>query len=371
MNNKRVVVAMSGGVDSSVTAALLKEAGDEVIGVTMRLWSEERPDLPTHYRHCCSVEAIDDARRVCQILGISFYVMNFERQFQSEVVDYFCREYRQGRTPNPCLACNQRIKFHLLLQKALALGADYLATGHYAGIDQVDGKYRLLKARDTAKDQSYALYTLGQDELKHLLFPLGNYRKDDVRSLAAKWGLPVADKAESQEICFIPDNDYHRFLSERLLPEPGGIFDTQGRRLGRHQGIAFYTVGQRHGLGLARGQRLYVTSIDAARNALVVGPEDELLGSSLHATAINYVSGQVPNGPTSISAKIRYRSPEAPATLLPQGRGALVRFDQPQRAITPGQAVVFYQGEAVLGGGIIQDEAVEPRHQSPANSEVV
>ncbi|OGO04431.1 MAG: tRNA 2-thiouridine(34) synthase MnmA [Chloroflexi bacterium RBG_13_54_9] len=359
MKQKRVVVAMSGGVDSSVAAALLKEAGYEVIGITMRLWSEERPDLPTHYRHCCSVEAIDDARRVCQILGIPFYVMNFERRFQSEVVDYFCHEYRVGRTPNPCLVCNQRIKFDFLLQEALALEADYLATGHYARIDQVDGKYRLLKARDTAKDQSYALFTLGQEELQHLLFPLGDYRKAEVRCLAAKWGLPVADKADSQEICFIPDNDYHRFLRERLPSEPGEIFDSQGRRLGTHQGIAFYTVGQRHGLGLASGQRLYVTDIDAKRNSLVVGPENELCSDSLWAYAVSYISGEASDGPTTISAKIRYRSPEAPATLLPQDRGALVSFDQPQRAITPGQAVVFYRGESVLGGGIIEGKSVK------------
>jgi tRNA-specific 2-thiouridylase len=306
------------------------------------------------------VEAIDDARRVCQVLGIPFYVVNFERRFQSEVVDYFCREYRLGRTPNPCLACNKKIKFHSLLQKALALGADYLATGHYARIDRVGGKYRLLKARDTAKDQSYALFTLGQKELQHLLFPLGEYRKAEVRCLAAEWGLPVADKAESQEICFIPDNDYHRFLSERLPSEPGEIFDVQGRRLGTHHGIAFYTVGQRHGLGLASGRRLYVTDIDAKRNALMVGSEDELRGASLYTNAVSYVSGEVSDAPVAISAKIRYRSPEAPATLLPQGQGALVLFDQPQRAISPGQAVVFYHGEVVLGGGIIEGKSVKP-----------
>ena len=354
MSKRRVVVAMSGGVDSSLTAALLKEAGYEVIGVTMRLWTEERPDLPTYHRHCCSVEAIDDARRVCQILGVPFYMMNFERQFQSEVVDYFCYEYSRGRTPNPCIVCNQRIKFHLLLRKAVALGADYLATGHYARIDRVDGKYRLLRASHPAKDQSYALFTLGQKELEHILCPLGDYRKADVRHLAMKLGLPVADKEESQEVCFIPDNNYRRFLSERLPSEPGEIFNVQGQELGGHQGIAFYTVGQRHGLGLALGKRLYVAKIDAARNALIVGSEDELLDNSLYANTVSYISGQEPDKPTAITAKIRYRSPEAAATLLPQGTGALVLFDQSQRAITPGQAVVFYQGEVVLGGGIIE-----------------
>jgi len=356
MGKGRVVVAMSGGVDSSLAAALLKEAGYEVIGITMRLWAEESPDLPSRRRPCCLTEDVNDARRVCHILDVPYYVLNFERQFRTWVVDYFCREYSGGRTPNPCLACNQQIKFHFLLKKVLALGADYLATGHYARIDRSQGEIRLLKAIDGAKDQSYALYTLGQRELQHLLLPLGEHHKADARRMAAQRGLPVADKADSQEICFIPDGDYRPFLAQHLTPAPGEIVDTRGRVLGRHRGLAFHTVGQRRGLGLASGKRLYVVRMEPSANRLVVGEAQELLSDTLFAKKLNWVRGSPPPGSRPITAKIRYKSPEAAAVLHDTGADWVkVSFLQPQRAIAPGQAVVFYQGNAVLGGGIIDD----------------
>ncbi|MFH1485530.1 MAG: tRNA 2-thiouridine(34) synthase MnmA [Chloroflexota bacterium] len=354
MSKGRVVVAMSGGVDSAVAAALLKEAGYEVIGVTMRLWTLETPGIPTAHRRCCSVEAIDDARRVCQILDIPYYILNFEEEFQSHVVDYFCQEYARGRTPNPCIACNRHVKFNFLLEKALALGADYLATGHYARIVEDDGKYRLLRAVDSSKDQSYVLYTLGQRELRHLVFPLGPLRKEDTRRKAAVLNLSVADKVESQDICFITEGNYHVFLAERIASSPGELVDLAGRVMGRHRGVAFYTVGQRHGLGLASREPLYVVAIDPADNRLVVGGREELLRDRLMAGDVSFVSGEAPATPLGVTAKIRYKSPEARATLVCVNSRVEVRFAEPQWAITPGQAVVFYLGEEVLGGGTIE-----------------
>jgi len=342
MSKPRVAIAMSGGVDSSLSAALLQEAGYEVLGVSMQLWKEE-----------ADLSSVEEARQVCQLLGIPFYRLNLEPQFQSYVVDYFCGEYARGRTPNPCIACNQQIKFDLLLRRALSLGAEYLATGHYARIEGSGGEYRLLKGVDPGSDQSYFLYTLGQWELQHLLFPLGSYLKTEVRHMAAERGLPMADKPKSQDLCFIPNGDYRDFLRGHISPVPGEIVDPEGKVLGRHQGIAFYTVGQRTGLGLASGKRLYVIVIDVHNNILVVGPEDKLFASKLLATEVGFV-GEKPQQPVAIKAKIRYRSPEASAMLYPHEDGAEVRFHQPQRAITPGQAVVFYQDDQVLGGGIIE-----------------
>ena len=350
----RVVVAMSGGVDSSTTAALLVERGYDVIGVMMRLWAEEGKGGSTN--RCCSPEAIEDARRVCDILDIPFYLINYEREFKREVVDLFIAEYARGRTPNPCLACNRHIKFDLLLHRALALEAQYLATGHYARVWQVDGRYQLLQGCDRAKDQSYVLYMLGQKELRHLLLPLGDYTKGQVRAMARQRGLPVAEKAESQDLCFLVDNDYRRFLRV-YAPEsiwPGPILDTAGRTIGQHKGLPFYTIGQREGLGIAAPEALYVMQVNVACNALVVGARAELGRPELVATGINYVSGQIPQEPLEITAKIRYQAIEAEALLIPLEDGrARVTFAQPQRDITPGQGVVFYQGEVVLGGGII------------------
>ena len=354
MSRKRVTVAMSGGVDSSVAAALLLRQGYDVVGVTMRLWTLEDPEAPLHHRRCCSVDDNEDARAVCDTLGIPHYVLNFEREFATTVVDYFCQEYLRGRTPNPCLACNEHVKFRPLLAKALVLEADYLATGHYCRIERNGSGYELWRARDEAKDQSYVLYVLGQEELPRLLFPLGDYTKADVRRIAAELRLPVADKPDSADICFIPRGDYRRFLAERFPQQPGDIVDGDGRILGRHQGIGGYTVGQRRGLPARGGEEpLYVVGLDPTRNVVTVGRHDELLSNVLWAEDVSFVSGEAPAGPLAVEAKIRYRSEAAPALLTVADGHAEVRFERPQRAITPGQAVVFYQGSRVLGGGII------------------
>ncbi len=341
MPRKRVAVAMSGGVDSSVAAALLKQAGYEVSGIYMKLWAGEGSDL----------------ERTCQILDIPLYQLDLENEFKRLVVDYFCEEYRLGRTPNPCIVCNQRIKFGLLLDRVLGMGADYLATGHYARIEPRPDGYQLLKAADKAKDQSYFLYRLGQRQLQHLLLPLGSLGKAEVRRLAAELGLPTVSRRDSQDVCFIPDNDRRSFITAHIPLQPGDIVDTDGRVLGRHSGLARYTVGQHQGLGLASDKRLYVLKLDSTENRVVVGSEDQLLGNTLSASRPSWVSGKAPREPTDTTAKVRYRSPEAAAELSLNHEMVTVRFRQPQRAIAPGQAVVFYQGDAVLGGGIIEDRA--------------
>lgn len=361
----RVVVALSGGVDSATAAALLVEQGYEVIGIMMRLWVAG--EWPLENR-CCSSEAVDDARRVAYLLDIPFYLVNYEQPFRTHVVDYFLEEYARGRTPNPCLACNKFIKFGLLLERALSLDAAYLATGHYCRIARSNGRYRLLRGVDRRKDQSYMLYMLGQKELSRLIFPLGDLTKEQVRSLAAQRGLPVAEKAESQDLCFTPTGDYRSFLQANRpnLLAPGPILDLEGNQIGMHKGLAFYTVGQRHGLGLGSSNRrmltgtnpepLYVIRLDPERKAVIVGPENALWRRELVASQVSFVSGEGPAGSVTVTAKVRYRSPEAPATIEPLGDGRLlVRFQEPQRAITPGQAIVFYQGDEVLGGGIIDE----------------
>ncbi len=347
---ERVVVAMSGGVDSSVAATLLVEQGYDVVGVMMRLWAEGE-------NRCCAPQAVDDARRVAAQLGIPFYLVNYEAEFQARVVDYFIAEYSQGRTPNPCLACNRHIRFGRLLQHAQALDARYLATGHYARVDRVNGYYRLRMGADPQKDQSYVLYMLGQEELRQVLFPVGNLTKGQVRQIAAQRGLPVAERAESMELCFVADNDYRRFLRQRAphAVQPGPILDTAGREIGRHQGLPFYTAGQRKGLGIAAAEALYVLHLDVERNALIVGPARELGRRSLLAEAVSYVNGKPPDSPLRVRAKIRYKAALADATWIPlEGSQARVEFDAPLRDITPGQAVVAYQGDVVLGGGIIR-----------------
>lgn len=343
---------MSGGVDSSLAAALLVEAGYDVIGVTLRLWSDPDADA-VGLRRCCSLDDAEDARRVCQHLGIPFYNLNFEAPFRRYVVGPFCQEYARGRTPNPCLACNEHIKFRILLQRALAWDAGYLATGHYATIEQRDGRYHLLQAPDSSKDQSYVLYTLGQAELQHLLFPVGGYTKVQVRAMAQQRGLPVARKPDSQEICFAP-GDYRLLVAGLAAAQPGPIVDSQGRRLGEHHGLTGYTVGQRRGLGLAHGQPYYVTHLEPEANTLVVGPESELMADALWVSRLHLVSGEMLTEPVRCTARIRYQTPAAPATVVPSGPGAEVHFDRPQRAIAPGQAVVLYQGVEVLGGGTIE-----------------
>ena len=359
MKLERVIVAMSGGVDSSVAALLLHQQGYEVVGVTMRLWTVERDDLPALSKRCCSVEDVDDARRVCQAIGAPHYVLNFEREFQEHVVDVFCREYDRGRTPNPCLLCNDKIKFNFLLQRDMFLEADYIATGHYARIRRTAGGDKLLKGADHRKDQSYVLFNLGQAELRRLLLPVGEYPKDRIREMAAEAGLVVAGKPDSTEICFIPDGDLRKFLGDRVRPAQGELVDENGAVLGQHPGIQFFTIGQRRGLGLQgnTGSPVYVVDIDPETDRVTLGPNESLYRTDFWASRVNFISGEPPQGPVEITAKIRYKASESAATLIARGDRAELHFREPQRAITPGQAVVFYDGEEVLGGGTIELEA--------------
>lgn len=353
MERGRVVVGMSGGVDSSVAAALLVEQGYEVVGITMRLWTLHDSDALPGKQQCCSVEDVDDAAAVAQSLDIPHYVLNFEQQFQEKVVDYFVAEYARGRTPNPCLACNEFIKYRTLLDRAVALDAAYLATGHYARVQHGPHGHRLLRAADAAKDQSYVLYTLGQAELARLLFPIGDFHKEEVRRIAARHALPVADKPDSEEICFVPNNDYRTFLADRLPPRPGAIVDiTTGATVGAHDGITGYTVGQRKGLG-AFGAPRYVVGLRPEQNLVLIGSDQELHTRTAVAERLRFTTGAPPPAGTRIEAKIRYKSRPAAATVTVDGDRATVQFDEPQRAITPGQAVVFYDGDEVLGGGTI------------------
>lgn len=372
----RVVVGMSGGVDSSVAAALLKEQGYDVVGVMLRLWAEplaehdgedgDGEDTPVRENACCSIESLSDARRVAAQLDIPFYVINVEEPFRETIVDYFYDEYRAGRTPNPCLRCNRYIRFTLLLERALALEADYLATGHYVRVDDdpATGLRRLRRAVDASKDQSYVLHVLSQEQLRHALFPLGNYTKPEVRAMAAERGLPVATKAESQEICFVAANDYRGFVRRyaeakgQPAPEPGPILDLAGRRLGEHTGLANYTVGQRKGLGMSAREPLHVLRLDGAQNAVIVGPAAALERDTFTVRETTWTRDTPPDGPTPVEVKVRYKAPLVPGvvTPLPDGR-AEVTLKQPIRAVTPGQAAVFYGGAAgdeALGGGLIE-----------------
>ena len=360
---------MSGGVDSSTTAALLVERGYNVIGMMMRLWSEggEGNDDDSRFasNRCCSPEAVADARGVCQNLGIPFYLLNFETEFKKHVVDFFLDGYARGVTPNPCLQCNRMIKFGALLDKARALGADYLATGHYARVLEREGKFELLKGIDPKKDQSYALHILNQDQLAHAMFPLGDFTKEETREMARRFGLRVAEKQESQDLCFIADGEYRNFL-RRNIPSaltPGDIVDLRGKVIGHHAGLPLYTIGQRKGLGIAAGEAMFVLALDTQRNALVVGYGHEMGQRELTARAVNWIAGRPPHDELVVTAKIRYRATETPARVYlnpgspsaPAGTTTEVRvvFDQPLRDITPGQAVVFYDGALCLGGGII------------------
>jgi tRNA-specific 2-thiouridylase len=348
----RVVVAMSGGVDSSVAAALLQEEGYDVVGITLRLWPDEEEG---HTHPCCLSEGVKDAQAVALRLGIPHYVLNMEEPFLEHVVDYFCDEYARGRTPNPCLACNRVLKFHLLLMKVMALGASHLVTGHYCRVISSPGGFRLLRGVDEAKDQSYFLYALGQQEMAHVLFPVGALTKAEVRRYARRRGLPVADKGESQDICFV-SGDYRTFVSKRLSFAPGPMVDTGGGVVGEHSGVALFTVGQRRGLGIGGGPVRYVVRLEPDDCRVVVGDEVELYSSRLRANNLCW-TGTAPDKTMDVLVRVRHLARLAPATVTPAGSGVMVEFALSQRAVAPGQAVVFYAadngGEEVLGGGTI------------------
>lgn len=353
----KVVVGMSGGVDSSVAAYLLKEQGYEVIGVTMQIWQEEEQAVQEENGGCCGLSAVDDARRVAAQLDIPYYVMNFREPFKENVIDYFVDEYLKGRTPNPCIACNRYVKWESLLQRSLAIGADYIATGHYAKVVKLSsGRYTLERSATLAKDQTYALYNLTQEQLKRTLMPVGQYAKEEIRGIAQKIGLQVASKPDSQDICFVPDGDYASYIKEAVGAEvPEGNFVTpDGIVLGRHKGIIHYTVGQRKGLGLALGYPAFVLEIRPETNEVVIGSHAESMADSLRANQLNFMLIEDLTEPLHVFAKIRYNHKGVWATIEKTGEDELLcTFDEPQRAVTPGQAVVFYDGDYVLGGGTI------------------
>jgi tRNA-specific 2-thiouridylase len=344
---------MSGGVDSSVAAALLVEQGYEVIGMMLRLWSE--PGTQSVNR-CCSPEAMAQAKRVCAQLGIPFYAIDAQDVFYNQVVEYFIEGYTQGVTPNPCLQCNRHIRWEFLLNHALAFGSQFMATGHYARLRKDSNRIQLLKAVDEGKDQSYVLHVLNQDQLSKAVFPLGNYSKTEVRQLAKQFDLPVADRPESQDLCFLGDGDYREFLTRNSNQEVNGgfIISPDGETLGTHEGLANYTIGQRRGLGISSSAPLYVLEKDLEKNALIVGSKDDLDQRILWANNVNWVSIDPPMSPIQAQVKIRYQSSEEPAIVNPtQDESVEVKFDRKIKGITPGQAAVFYRDEICIGGGII------------------
>ena len=357
-DKKKVVIGMSGGVDSSVAAWLLKEQGYDVVGVTMQIWQDEEDVVQEENGGCCGLSAVDDARRVAWQLGIPYYVMNFKKEFKENVMDYFVDEYLHGRTPNPCIACNRYVKWESLLKRSLEIGADYIATGHYARIEQLsNGRFALCKSATAAKDQTYALYNLTQEQLSHTLMPVGEFTKAEIREMAAKLELQVAHKADSQEICFIPDHDYVKFIEENTNAklEKGNFVDLQGNILGVHEGITHYTVGQRKGLNLAMGHPVFVVEIRPETNEVVIGEAEDVFTDYLVCDRVNWMAIEGLHGEEmQVMAKIRYSHKGAPCLIREMEDGKVeCRFLEKVRAVTPGQAVVFYDGDYVVGGGTI------------------
>lgn len=358
MAEKKVVVGMSGGVDSSVAAYLLKEQGYEVIGVTMQIWQDEDSFEQEENGGCCGLSAVDDARRVAERLGIPYYVMNFKREFKAHVMDYFTAEYLCGRTPNPCIACNRYVKWESLLRRSQEIGADYIATGHYARVERLsNGRYAIRNSVTAVKDQTYALYNLTQEQLAHTLMPVGDYTKDEIRVIAERIGLAVAHKRDSQEICFIPDNDYAGFIDRERgeqVPPPGNFVSVDGTVLGKHKGITHYTVGQRKRLGIALGHPVFVVAIRPETNEVVLGEDQDVYTDRLYADKLNFMALPDITEPVMLQAKIRYSHAGSPCRVVRTGKDEICcEFLEPVRAVTPGQAVVLYDGEYVAGGGSI------------------